>query len=89
MPLDDLPVGNDPDPLEGQDLDSLRFEVLRLRSAFLASKGRIEVLLDRIENLEQCERELDEVIQHLQAELSRHPLMRITEAVRRRIRDMP
>lgn len=85
MPSADHRPAADADPVESDDLDELRAEILRLRDASTASVGRIEVLEDRVAELEARERELDDTCRHLQEELARNPLMRVVGAVRRRI----
>lgn len=81
---DDLPVPGDPDPIGSDDLDELRAEILRLRESLLAANGRSDVLRDRVEELEQSERDLDTANQELHLQLRRSPIARLGNALRRR-----
>lgn len=85
--FDDQPVAAVPDPIEADDPDVLRAEILRLRDRVLGADGRIEVLEDRVEELERRERELDDANRALHEELGRHPFNRVIHAVRRRLPD--
>lgn len=84
-PFDDLPVADDPDPIESDDPVTLRVEILRLRDGLLGADGRAEVLRDRVAELETREAELDAANAELQETLARNPLMRVIAAARRRI----
>jgi hypothetical protein len=84
-PFDDLPVPEGPDPIESGDPSMMRAEILRLRESMLGANGRVEVLRDRVAELEQRESELDRANAHLHAELARNPVARIVGAVRRRL----
>jgi len=90
---DDLPVADDPDPIDDVDPIVLRTEILRLRESLLAANGRTEVLRDRILELERREEELDAANTALDSantalheELGRDPVTRFARAVRRQFR---
>lgn len=84
-PFDDLPVADEPDPIESDDTAALRSEILRLRDGILAGNGRVEVLRDRILELETREAELDAANVALHEELGRNPVLRVARALRRRL----
>lgn len=75
---DELPIPDGPDPVDGDDVDALRHEVLRLRDVTLGQRARNDVLEDRIAELEA---EFDA--------LARNPVVRTVRAAggaRRRLR---
>ncbi len=85
MPVfDDLPIPEGEDPILSDDQRTLRTEILRLRESLLATNGRIEILTDRIDELEKIEARLHASNAELHAELARNPLIRVLRAVRRR-----
>ncbi len=64
------------DPIDSDDPQSLRHEILRQRDRALGLEARNEVLEDRIAELEAH-------IQSLVVELGRHPLIRIARRAAR------
>lgn len=83
--FDDLPVPDGPDPIDSPDPEVLRLEILRLRESLLADNGRVEVLRDRIAELERREDELVTAHRALEAELAIPPLKRVIRALRHRL----
>ena len=67
------------DPIDSDDLERLRHEILRLRDLTLGLASRAEVLEDRVQELEAH-------VEHLGAELARHPVVRVARRMARPLR---
>ncbi len=80
------PSPDDEDPIDRDDPDLLRREILRVRDLLIGAGAREEVLTDLVNERDQQIVELDRTVQNLSAELARNPLMRFARAALRRLR---
>ncbi len=74
------------DPIDDEDLEVLRHEILRLRDHAIGQDSRAEVLTDRVSELEAELHELGAINEELARELARNPLLRLARGVRLRLR---
>lgn len=82
---------NNPDPIDSQDTETLRLEILRLRDKVLGAESQTEVLQDYIADLQQLNTELNQTIHELaeNSNLAIKGLQEATETLRAEMQHAP